>query len=166
MKKGLCIFAALLVPAVACEPAFGRQASCPGFAKGGSSPLQVERFYAELAVAIVQAGLADDKTKLGKLVSPNAKFSTGRGDYSTGGRQSGVSGAIEWSRDLTPSKFESFIERPGPITMTTIKCEMATTILFRTRDATTGVKAVFKFVDGRLIEASGQEVIILDGDVR
>ena len=164
--KSFLLACAALIATIASGQAGAKQVSCPGFAEGkGSSPTEVDRFYAERATAIVRAALISDTATVSTLVSPRAQFSTWRGDNATGSRKNGTAGAIEWARDLDPSGFESLINRPGPISIVTLKCEQTTTVLFRTRVAGTGVNVTFKFVGGRLVQATGHEVLLLEGDV-
>lgn len=144
-----------------------KQASCPGFVEGkGTVPAEVDRFYANRAVSIVRAGLDADEAALGALVSPDATFETWRGDYTSGSRQGGATGAVIWSRDLNSTNFETLIDRRGLISVTPLKCEWSATVLFRTQQAETGVRATFKFVDGMLIQTVGHEVVLIEGKVR
>ena len=147
--------------------ATAKQRACPGFPEGSAtSPTEVDRFYLARAVAIVRAGLAGDTATLGTLISPDATFFTWRGDYATGGRKSGVAGAIAWAKDLNPSRFESAIDQLGAIAVTPSACEQTTRILFRTPDAAKGVTVTLEFVEGQLVRASGRELLLVDGDIR
>lgn len=167
MQSMLLALAALLIATIAPEQAIARPLSCPGFPEEtGSSPNEIDSFYAVRAAAIVRAGLASDMATLGIFVSPKARFATWRRDYSTGGRQIGAAGATEWAQDMAPSRFESLIDQPGPISITPLKCERTTTLLFRTRAAGKGVNVTFEFRDGLLVQATGHEVLLLEGDLR
>ena len=164
MKLFSLVSAALGIAWVAPAKASNIKASCAGFLQG-SSPVDVNRFYADRAVSIVRAGLDGDTKALGALVSPIAKFVIWRGDNGTG-RQVGTAGVIELARSLAGTRFQTMTSRPGPISISAAKCEWSAIVLFRTRKPETGINVTFKFVDGVLVEAEGHEVDLYEGDVR
>jgi hypothetical protein len=164
MKGFVLVSAAVWVAWIAPAKASNINPSCAGFL-AGSSPLDVNRFYADRAVSIVRAGLDGDNKTLGALVSPIAKFALWRGDNAIG-RQVGVAGAIEMARSLAGTRFQTMTNRPGPISISAVKCEWSAIVLFRARQPETSMNVTFKFVDGLLIEAEGHEVDLYEGDVR
>jgi len=167
MTSTLRACAALLLVASVPAQATATQTVCPGFAEGNaSSPGEVDRFYVARAVTIVRVGLGADTATLATLVAPNAAFATWRGDYATGGREAGVAGAVAWARDLDPSRFESFIDQRGLVSVTTPNCRQTATILFRTQGAGTGINVTFEFLDGLLVRATGREVMLVEGAIR
>ena len=147
-------------------PASAGQPQCAGFGAGGSSPLQVDQFYATRTVSIVRAALKGDTEALAGLVAPNAAFSVWRGDDGFGSRQSGVPGVLELVRVLKPVRFQVASDLPGPIALRPLKCEWTTTIVFRTESADEGAAMKFEFVDGLLVRATGRVVVLTEGDVR
>ena len=162
--RTLILALATLVTLVAPAKASAKATSCAGFLER-SSPIDVNRFYATRAIDIVRAGLDGDKKSLDVLVSPIARFELWRGDTGTG-RQGGVAGAIEMARNLAPTRFQTVSDRPGPISISPVKCEWTTFLLLRTQQPNTGINVRFKFVDGLLLEAVGHEVDLYEGDVR
>ncbi|MDO7840995.1 hypothetical protein [Sphingomonas immobilis] len=166
MKLMLSILTGLTLAVPRSVVAKAKPVACPGYHAGGSRPEEVERFYTLRAVAIVRAGLANDTVALMPLVSPTAKFSTWRGDYSTGSILDGVPNAVFWSQDLKAFAFEKAIFVTGPITVQPLRCDQSTDILFRDQSKKTGVMVNFKFVDGILIKATGREAELTDGLVR
>jgi hypothetical protein len=160
----LFILAALGIVCIGPTPALASETSCAGF-PDRSYPVDVNRFYADRAIAVIKAGLGGDQAKLGALVYPTARFLIWRGDFGVG-RQLGIAGAIEMARNMAPTRFESITIRPGPISISSSKCEWSTTVLFRTQQAETAFNVAFKFVDGLLVEAYGHEVDRYESNVR
>jgi hypothetical protein len=114
----------------------------------------------------MRAALNGDADTLDTLVGPQATFSFWRGDNGFASRRSGSAGALELVRVLKPFRFQVMSDFPAPISITSRQCEWTTTVLFRTEAADEAAKMKFKFVDGLLVEASGNAVILKEGDVR
>lgn len=70
------------------------------------------------------------------------------------------------ARSLAGTRFLTMTNRPGPISISAVKCEWSAIVLFRTREPDTGINVTFKFVDDFLVEADGHEVDLYEGDVR
>ncbi len=117
------------------------------------------------AIQIIRAAQAGDLTTLNDLVAPAANFHLWRGDYTTSARSKGVSGIIEFARDMNAHRFEVSIERVGPVVIEAGWCHQEATILFDTAQETEGVTAKFSFKDGVLIGAEGKAVDLLRDDI-
>jgi hypothetical protein len=139
---------------------------CPGFGAGAVNPETADHFYRDRALAVMRAAIAGDTATLASQVRPDARYAIWRGDYSTSARQVGVPGAVEMARDLKPVSWQFQTASSGPLSVVPVKCEWSVTLLFRTADARLGVLMKFEFQDGRLIKASGHEVILSEASLR
>lgn len=139
--------------------------SCPAFENGPTSEVEADRVYTALAWDILRAGMSADSANLAQLVSPDAEFSIFRGDYSTSARAKGPAGAIEMVADMDVVSYQTLLTPRGPIAVMPSECVWTATLLLRTHDDGRGIIMRFKFIDGHLIHARGDEVEILEGNL-
>jgi hypothetical protein len=166
MKFALTVTAFLILMAQGNASAAQTPAFCPGFELGGSNRSDIDEFYVGRALQIIQFANQEDRVSLAKLVAPEAKFELWRGDYTSSARQLGADGAIEWTRDLKPQRFQTGSPVEGPFAyLATEDCVWSVSILFRGGDAQTNVETAFSFRDGWLIAVRGHEVRLIEGDV-
>ncbi len=152
----------LAAPAAVAWPASDR---CPGINDGKAQQVETDRFYAQRAVQIVEAGLSGDEEALDAAVAPGAEFIIWRRDYSRMRESRGNAGAIAFARDLEAKAFQLQSAQPGPIVWLVPDCAWSVTILFRTDDPAIGVSVKYKFRKGLLTSATGSEVAILEGNI-
>jgi hypothetical protein len=165
MRFLLFASAAFATVTIVPETASAKPLACPGLVDGATSPLAAEQFYAARAVDIVRAGLKRDKATLNTLVAAEARVEIWRGDSSSSPRQNGVPAILDMVQEMKPTGFQVSTVRPGPIHIIVSECKWSAAVLFRTEEADTGVAISFDFVDGLLVRAKGNEVVLSEGSI-
>ncbi|KHK92987.1 hypothetical protein [Novosphingobium malaysiense] len=164
---GLTVFSISLAAPLA---AFSDTETCPGFVRGASTQPDIDRTYAARAVSIMAAGLKNDARALSALVSPNAQFTVWHGDAAYSPRDGrkrlgGVGGGIQFAHHVNPDRFQIVTIQSGPISVAPVKCEWSVNVLFLDQRHDAGISIAFKFVDGLLVEATGHQTVLYQGDV-
>jgi len=154
-----------LLISVACPSAHAATVtnSCPAFENGPTREVAAHRVYTARALDILRASMAADSTSLAQLVSPDAELSVFRGDYSTSAKAKGPAGAIEMVGAMEVVSYQTLLTPRGPIAVMPSECLWTATLLLRTHEDGRGIMMRFKFIDGRLVHARGDEVEILEG---
>jgi hypothetical protein len=118
--------------------------------------------YGRRSVAIVQSGLADDQTKLGYMIAPEAQIVTYRGDMASSPRSTGVPAVAEWVRTLRPKSFRYEIAATAPEPIDPCGDVRTTMILQGERDGQL-INMEFRYRGGLLVRALGREVRVETG---
>jgi hypothetical protein len=164
MKK-LVLACTTLAMAFFAAEANAKGSSCPGFVDGQASQFDADEFYANRAISIVRAALKNDAASLDSLVAAQAKFAISRGDYTTSARDSGVRGIMEMVRDVKPTGFQTSTTLRGPLSVLIEKCAWTAQVTLRTAKSDEGVVVKFDFVDGLLVQGTGHQVKLAEGDL-
>jgi hypothetical protein len=161
MITHLMLAALVVSPAQAADPA---TRTCPS---GGSSTLEsvteAHRAYGARSVSVVEAALARNVPALTRAVAATARFTVWNGDVGLDARAPGPGGAIEFFGMLSPAEYQFSTVFAGPISQD--PCQGITVeLLLRAPDRAASLQ--FKYERGMLMEVTGSEVSVTQGQLR
>jgi hypothetical protein len=137
--------------------------SCASVLSTGREDLRtIAAAYGQRSVALVRAGLADDQTKLGYMVAPEAQIVTHRGDMASGPKTTGPRAVSEWARGLRPKSFRYEIASTAP--EPTDPCgDVRTTMILQGERDDQLINMELRYRGGLLVRALGREVRVETG---
>ena len=137
--------------------------SCPGYDGEGQLTSDVDLYYSDRAAGIVREAIAQNRESLSGLVAPDAKFIIWNGKQSVPASTDGVEGAIKSLGGLGAVSFLGKIAKRENTAGEWRECSWQITVDFRTADEARGFLIGFAFRDGQLVQASINEIILIEG---
>lgn len=149
----------------AASPAAAQAPACPGIPATGGSLDQIDAFYIGRSRDILAAALAGDVERLRPLVAGDAEFTLWRGDQGLRPRRRGAKALVEFMQQIVrPVRYQAQT-RYDYVLYTPAPCNWEVPMLLRTGTPGRAAALRFKYRDGRLIDASGTENMLLEGDL-